>query len=521
MEAGPSTSLATTRSRLARYASAAAALLVVVLGAFWMVNRRASSSSARNLVVAVAVLPFIDLSSLKDQEYFSDGITEELITTLSQIEGMHVPSRTSTFAFKGKGTDIKEVGRALAASHIVEGSVRREGERFRISVQLVNVADGYHLWAETYDGDTKDVFAIQTTIARTVAEKLRGKLVSTAPAVASSPAAEVHPEAYDLYMKGRHSLYLKGRYAWYRRSEDGLRTAASYFQQAVNVAPRYARAHAGLADAYAVLGFYDYLPPREAFTTAERAATQALTLDSALGGPHATLGYVNLYYHWDWPRAEAAFQRAIAVDPTYSTAHQWYANLLTAMGRFDDAEREMRRAQELDPLSLIANAALGWVFYFAGDYEQSIAQCRQTLELDPEYALAVIWSGWSMEALGRTPEAIAQYRRAISLTSGSALSVASLARALAASGDRAQATVQLKELEARGARGQYVPAYELAKIHTALGNRDRAFEWLARAYEQRSHSLVFLQVDPQLKSLRGDPRFRRLVGDVGLVAATR
>jgi TolB-like protein/DNA-binding SARP family transcriptional activator/Tfp pilus assembly protein PilF len=506
------------RPRRRRYVVAAIALVVLMVGAAWIFS---GQSSAPPAPVAVAVLPFIDLSPARDQEYFSDGISEELINTLSQIEGIQVSSRTSAFAFKGKGTDVREIGRALRASHIVEGSVRRTADRFRISVQLVNVADGYHVWTETYDGEMRDVLTIETDIARAVAEKLQGKLIGGSPSAVASHPAGVSPEAHELYMRGRHSLYLKGRYAWYRRTEEGMRSAATFFQQAVDKEPRYARAHAGLGDAYAVLGFYDYLPPHEAFAKSEQAATRSIELDPTLGAPHTTLGYINLYYHWNWPRAESEFRRAIALDPNYSTAHQWYANFLTAMSRFDEAEREMRRAQELDPLSLIANAALGWVYYYAAAFDKSVEQCRQTLELDPQYAVALLWSGWALQELGRFPEAIDHHRKAVALTSGGALYVASLARAHAAAGDRPNAMKLLRELETRSQRGQYVPAYELAKIHAALGDHDRAFDSLGRALKQRAHSMVFLEVDPQLRSLRDDPRYAGLVRDVGLDSRER
>jgi TolB-like protein/tetratricopeptide (TPR) repeat protein len=496
--------------RVTRMAIIGGAIAAIALGGAWVASQRGARAAAAPPTVAVAVLPFIDLSPQKDQEYFADGITEELINTLSRVEGIQVPARTSVFAFKGQRIDVREIGRKLAATHLVEGSVRRTDGRFRIAVQLVSVADGYHVWTDSYDGEMKDVLTIESEIARTVAEKLQRKLIP-GPIV-----AEVHPDARDLYMKGRQSLYLKGRYAWYRRTEEGLRSAATFFQQAVDREPRYARAHAGLADAQAVLGFYDFVSPRDGFGKAEAAATRAVELDPTLAAPHATLGYIALYYHWDWKRAEDEFRQAIALDPAYSTAHQWYANLLTAMGRFDEAEREMRRAQELDPLSLIANAALGWVFYYAGAFQQSVDQCRQTLELDPQYAVALLWGGWSLEELGQFPEAIRRHQQAVSLTSGGSLYLASLARAHAAAGQRVAAMQVLGNLDARRARGQYVPSYEMAKIYAALGNRDRAFEWLGRALEQRSHSLVFLKVDPQLKPLRGDPRFARLVKDVGL-----
>jgi len=311
-----------------------------------------------------------------------------------------------------------------------------------------------------------------------------------------------------------YDLYLKGRYAWYRRREAGLRAAAHSFEQALAIAPDYARAHAGLADAYAVLGFYDYLPPTEAFPNAEAAARRAIALDATLAGPHATLGYVQLYHHWNLARGEEEFRRAIALEPNYSTAHQWYGNLLTAAGRFPEAEREMRRAQEIDPLSLIANAALGWVLYHAGDYAGAVAQCDRTLELDPDYALAHLWRGWALQELDSLPAAVVAHRRALAASDGTGLYVASLARSLALAGQRAGAESLLGQLRARGEAGRYVPSYEVARVYVALGDRRRAFAWLDRARAERSHSMVFLRVDPQLARLRDDPRFARLAAHV-------
>jgi tetratricopeptide (TPR) repeat protein len=321
-------------------------------------------------------------------------------------------------------------------------------------------------------------------------------------------------EAYNLYLRGRHALYMKGRYSWYRRTEEGLNAAATYFAQAIDKDSTYALAHAGLADANAVLGFYDYLPPREAFPRAERAARRAMALDSTLVQPYATLGYVELYYKWNWSRAEEWFTRAIDVGPRYSTAHQWQANFLTARARFDDAERAMNRAQEIDPLSLIASAAHGWVLYYAGDFERAAEQCRLTLELDPDYAVALLWRGWSLQELGRPAEALALLERAVALTHRSTLFVASLARSRAIAGDTAGARALLHELENRASQS-YVPTYEVAKIHLALGARDRALDLLERAHEERSHSMVFLGVDPQLRSLHGEERFEALVRRVG------
>jgi TolB-like protein/lipoprotein NlpI len=467
-------------------------------GGFLSLQRAASNPRT------VAVLPFANLSADRENEYFSDGITEELITTLGQVPGLRVASRTSAFAFKNKHVDVREVGRQLGVVAIVEGSVRRSGRTLRISAQLVNAASGYDLWSATYDREVDDVLAIQEEISRAIATRLVGTLVA-GDSVALAERSTRNHEAYD--------LYLKGRFAWHQRSRDGLRQAVTYFGEAVERDSGYARAHVGLGDAYAVSAFYDYLPPREAYPRAEAAARRAIAIDPILAAPHATLGYVYTYYHLDWPRAEHAFKRALAGDPTYSTAHQWYANLLTVAGRFAEAEREMRAAQEAEPLSLIAHAALGWSFYFAGKYEAALEQCRRTLALDPNFQLAHLWGGWALRELGRTAEAKEWIARAMRLSHGSPLARLALAQLLAgrSPAERDSARVIVREMESRRARGEYLPAYEIAKVHLALGDRRSAMSWLERAVDDSSHSRAFLHVDPQLAALRDDVRFRELV----------
>ena len=506
------------RARVGRRVALAAGVAVTLLaGTAWLGARRWRAPEAPPAVVAaapstIAVLPFADRSPGAGQEYFSDGMTEELIATLARVEGLRVASRTSSFAYRDRGLDVRAVGAQLGVAAVLEGSVRRDGDRLRITAQLVSVADGWQLWSETYDRAADDAFAVQQEIASAIVQTLRGRLVGGVVDAAAPGGPDA--AAYDLYLKGRHALYLKGRYAWYSRTEEGLRSAASYFAQAVAQAPGYARAHAGLADAYAVLGFYDFLPPREAFPKADSAARRAAQLDPTLGGPHATLGYVALYHGWDFARAEAEFRRAVALEPNYSTAHQWYANLLTAAGRFDEAERTMRRAEEIDPLSLIAKAALAWVHYHAGDNAAAVAQARETLELDPDYAVAHLWGGWALQAMDSLDAAVAAHRRAVAVTDGAALYVASLARSLALAGERAEAERLLAGLGSRADGGGYVPSYEVAKVHLALGRADEALAWLERALDERSHSMAFLRVDPQLAPLRADPRFARLVGRV-------
>jgi TolB-like protein/DNA-binding SARP family transcriptional activator/Tfp pilus assembly protein PilF len=460
---------------------------------------------------AVAVLPFADLSPAGDQEYFADGMTEELTARLSKLDGLAVVGRTSAFAFKGRAIDVREIGKQLGVSVVVEGSVRKSDDRLRIVAQLVDARNGYELWSDTYERELRDVFAVQDEIARTIITRLRGRLAG-GTALRTDAGAGDDPDAYN--------LYLKGRFEWHTRTEAGLRAAADYFRQATGRAPGYARAWAGLGDAYAVLGFYDYLAPADAFPRAAAAANRALELDPSLAEAHATLGYVALYYDWNWERAEAEFLRTIDLDGGYSTGHQWYANLLNALGRFDEAAAEMRAAMELDPLSLIANAALGWVLYHAGEYDRAVDQLGRTLELDAGFELAYLWRGQVLDELGRSGDAQRDLERVVHLSGGSAISRAALARSLVLADDTAAARELLRELEAEPG---YVPSFEIAKVHLALGDANAALLWLQRALEQRSHSIAFLAVDPQLRDLHGNAGYQRLVESVGLesVAANR
>jgi tetratricopeptide (TPR) repeat protein len=311
------------------------------------------------------------------------------------------------------------------------------------------------------------------------------------------------PQAYD--------AYLKGRFYWHRRTREGLHAAVEHFERAVERSPEYARAWAGLADAYAVLGFYDYLPPRQAFPKAQEAARRALWLDPSNASAEATLGYAALYYDWNLAEAEARFLKSIALNPNDSKAHHWYANLLTAAGRFEEAEREMRRAQQIEPLSLIASAALGWGFYHAGRHEDALEQLRLTLALDSEFELAYLWSGWALEALQRYDEAQHMVEQALARSSESGIGLASLARIQALRGEREAAERTLGKLMASNG---YIPAYEIGKAWLALGDTRRANDWLQKAYDERSHSLVFLRVDPQLASHRQNEEFQRLAARV-------
>lgn len=498
--------LASARPSLRTLLAAPLLLATVALGVLVLRNdgdlMGSESATTAAPSLTIAVLPFANASGRPEDEYFSHGLTEEVMDRLSRSGDLRVVSRTSAFALKGKNLGARDMGEVLGAESLVEGSVRRDGERLRISARLVNARDGYQLWSQSYDRTLDDAIAIQEEIALAIADTLTGKLMD-GRRKESHEAPAASPLAYD--------HYLKGRFYWHQRTQESLRAAAKHFEEAVRHAPEHAPAWAGLADAYAVLGFYDFLPPIEAFPKAQDAARRALELDPRNASAEATMGYVALYYEWDLVRAEARFRRSIELDPSYTKAHQWYGNLLTAAGRFEEAEREMRRAQQLEPLSMIASAALGWSLYHAGRHEGALEQYRLTLALDPNFELAYLWSGLALEALGRYDEALTMLQDAARRSHGSGISLASLARVHALRGERDEAEKILMQLMKSN---EYVPAYEISKAWFALGDNGQADEWLQRAFEQRSHSLVFLRVDPQMARRQQEPAIQRVAARV-------
>ncbi len=490
--------------RKLRVGLAAGAAVAVVLVAVWLGRGRLvdppGAAVSRAATSSVAVLPFADLSPEGDQEYLGDGIAEELLSALGQIQGLRVASRTSSFSFKGQSLDVKEIGQRLGVDAVIEGSVRRSGERLRIEARLVNVADGFHAWSDRFDTETADVFAVQDAIALSVVEAFQLRLSGGSTEVALKGQTTDHLA---------QDLYLNGRFAWNRRTQEGLERAVGFFEQAVARDPRYARALVGLGDAYAVLGFYDYRPPSEAFPRAQDAARRALAIEPTMAEAHATLGYAALYYDWDWEEAERQFRRALELNPEYPVAHQWYANYLTAMGRFEEAGQEMRAASERDPLSMIAAAATGWVHLYAREYARAVRQLDDVIALDPTFELAYLWGGQAHAGLGRLEEAESQIRKTVELSSGSSISRAALARVLALGGRANEARGILEELEREG-EGGYVPSYEIARAYVGLRELDTAAGWLERAYEEHAHSMAFLAVDPQLQPLHGHPRYEAL-----------
>ncbi len=454
---------------------------------------------------SIAVLPFVDMSPQQDQEYFCDGMAEELINSLTHIKGVRVVAWTSAFSFKGRDTDIREIGRKLNVETLLQGSVRKAGKRLRITAKLVNVTDGYHLWSERYDRKMKDVFAIQDEVALAIVANLKVNLLG------EEKAAIVRRHTNDLEA---YNFYLKGRYYWNKRTEAGFQKGIEYFQQAIEKDATYALSYAGIADCYNLLGWYCFLPPKEAFPRAMAAAEKALKMDDSLAEAHTLLAFTRLYYDWDWKDAERKFKRAIELNPGYATAHHWYAEYLALMGRMDEGIMEAKQALEFDPLSLIINTLWGFLFYFSGQYDQAIEQCQKTLEMDPKFVPAQFFLGLAYVQKSMFEEAITEFQKTISLFGSSTLMVAALGHAYAVSGKRDEVQKVLGELK-KISKQMYVPSYYTAAIYADLGEKNQAFEWLEKSYEERDNWLVYLKVDPIWDSVRSDPRFTALLKKIG------
>jgi len=475
----------------------AAAVVVLLLAGVAAAIRFRAGAKGPAVPVSAAVLPFADLSEGKDQEYFSDGLTDELITALSRVEGINVAARTSSFQFKNRQVDVSEIGRQLHVGAILEGSVRRSGNRVRITAQLVSTRNGYQLWADAYDRELKDVFGVQEDIARSIIAALQVKLGARGNrALRARPTTDI--EAYD--------LYLKGRFAWNQRTRSGMQLAVSYLEQAVARDSEFALAWAALADAYLLAIPYAGTSKDVDWPKAKAVATRALAIDSTLGEAYTALAYGTMIYDWDWPAAEANFQRAIAVDPTYPTGHQWYGDFLWSQGRLREALDQMRDALRLDPLSLIIGAEVAQTFYLQRQYDSAEAQLRTTLQLDPNYPHSLYVLGMVYMQQHRYREARDALQRAEQLGGFEDDLAGALASAYAQAGDRTVAARYTAELERRLAGGQVGP-FALALAYTGQGDLTRGFVYLDRAITIHDAFLPEDFFDPQLDRLRADPRF--------------
>jgi serine/threonine protein kinase/tetratricopeptide (TPR) repeat protein len=457
-------------------------------------------------IQSLAVLPFENLSGEPQQEYFVDGMTEALITRLAQINALKVISRTSVMQYKGVKKPLPEVGRSLHVDAVVEGSVVRFGDRVRISAELVEVSTDRQLLAQSYERDIRDVLALQSEIAQAIAKEIKIKLTSQEQTrlVITAP---VDPRAFE--------ACLKGRYFWNKRTREGFDKGVEYFEQAIAADHNYAPAYAGLADSHLMLAEYGLLSPNEALPKAKAAAAKAQELDDTLAEVHTSLGSIAEDYDWDWVGAQREFKRAIELNQGSATAHQWYAEFLAAMGRFDEALAEITRAREIDPLSLIISSVVGEILYESRHYGQAVEQLGKTLEMDPNFAEAHRLLGEAYVQLARPEKAVAEFQRAMTLSGDSPQCTASLARFYAISGREDEAKTMLKRLKPQSAPG-YVSSADLSLVYAGLGDKDRAFKLLREAYDQRDPFLVNIKVDPRLDNLRSDTRFKQLMQALGL-----
>ena len=450
---------------------------------------------------SIAVLPFVNASPDADNEYLSDGITDELIDALAKIAGLRVSSRTSVFALKGKSLDVRAVGALLGTSVVLEGTVRKAGDRLRITAQLTSTDDGRLLWSQRYDRQLVDVFAIQDEIAATIVNTLRATMF----AGLSEPIARRYTENIQAY-----GLYLKGRYEWNKRTQEGVAEAIRYFERAIAEDPAYAPAYAGLADSYSLDVDYRSIPVHEAYQRAKEYARKALALDESVPTAHASLAWSLFIYDWQWEDAEREFRRAIALNPRYASAHQWFAFLLAARGQHDAALLEGHTALELDPASVSARRAVGWLYYYARRYHQASEHLSRAIEMNPMAVESYRMLGSTMALQGDVAEAERVLREALTLEGAGAYSKATLGWLLATSGRRTEAEQLLRELEM--ARGEgYVSPVAFAILYIGLGNRPEALNWAERAYDERRGWLAYVNVNPIFDPLRTEPRFTALV----------
>jgi TolB-like protein/Tfp pilus assembly protein PilF len=428
---------------------------------------------------SIAVLPFLDLSSTKDQEYFCDGMTDELISELARIDGLRVVARTSVFGFKGKPQDVRQIGNQLNVATVLEGSIRKDGDHLRITAQLISVPDGYHLWSESYDRELKDVFAVQKELSRSIAGALQVSL-------GGPPAAVTDTSNLEAY-----NLYLLGRYHWSKRREPELDLAVRDFEAAVRLDPTYARAHAGLADAYVQLGRWASRNPRETMPKARQYALRALELNESLAEAHTSLGAIHLFYDWDITAARREYQKAIALNPGYVTAHWWYAFLLVASGQLQDARRELDQALRLDPLSVPILADAARLYRESGDESGAFSMARKALELDPASTIARVNMGLALAAQNRLPEALAAFEEAAAADPENAGALEFLAAGHARLGQRRSAESVITRLLTLSNR-KYV-ACEVATAYASAGHSDQALTWLERTVGERSTCIPWLR----------------------------
>ena len=487
-------------------------IALLVSASIWLAIRQTRPArelaTPLNMVKSVVVLPFENLSGDKDQQYFTDGMTDELIAHLAKVRSLRVISRTSAMEYKGTHKTLTEIARDLKVDAVVEGTVLRSGNRVRITAELVQVATDRHLWAETYQSQLGDILKLQSEVASAIVNEIRINLTPEEQQQLAS-TRPVSAEGYE--------DYLKGRFYWNKRTEEGLNRAIEYFQLATQKDPHSALAFAGLADCYSIIGsaIVGTVPSREVAPKAHAAALQALELDSSLAEAQTSLATVQFNYDWDWAAAGTGFRHSIELNPSYATAYQRYSLYLMALGQTQESLAQMNRARDLDPLSISMNFSLGWRLYMAGQYDQAIEQLRNTLDMDPNFILPRIVLGQAYEQKGAYPQAIAELQKAVSIAPDSPPILGALGHAYGLAGMKPEAEKILSQLTELN-RKRYVSPFYIAIVYAGLHENAKALDWLERAYGDRSNAIIFLRVDPELEGLRFDPRFQNLLRRLGL-----
>jgi TolB-like protein/DNA-binding winged helix-turn-helix (wHTH) protein len=474
-------------------------VLVLALGVWWRWLRPPAAQTVRS----IAVLPLRNLSGDVSQEYFADGMTDEIITALAGIRSLRITSRTSAMQYKSSREALPKIARALNVDAIVEGSVVRAGSRAHITADLIQAQTDRHLWTHSYEGDIRDVISLERDVARSIADEVNATLTPQEQARLAKPRRS-NPEAYD--------AYLEGRFYWGKRTSESLKRGLWFFEQAIQKDPESALSYAGVADTYNILADYTLIPSAQALPKAKEAASKALQLDDSLAEAHASLAWTKLHYDWDWSGAEREFRRAIELRPGYATSHQWYAELLAATGRFDEALAEMRRAEELDPLSAVIHIGIGRMLYLARRYDQATIQLRNATELYPNLVYARVYLAFCYDQEKLYPQALVELDAANALANQK-YSIGQ-AHVYAVSNRRRESERTLRQLEQPS---DATDPFFLAGVYAALGNRDKAFALLDRAYDEHSSFLIFVNVWSWMDPLRPDPRFARLLARMGLV----
>jgi TolB-like protein/DNA-binding winged helix-turn-helix (wHTH) protein/Tfp pilus assembly protein PilF len=501
-----SATAAKSEKRVRRPILVALSVLAIVLAGvfgFRYLKRPSPTTGPSSQLTSLVVLPFENLSADKDQAYFADGMTDELIAHLAKIRSLRVISRTSSMEYKGTHKTLSQIARDLNVDSVVEGTVLRSGDRVRITAELVQVATDRHLWAETYESQLGDILTLQSHVASAIVNEIRVKLTPE-DQVRLATTRPVSTQSYE--------NYLKGRYYWNKRSQEGLTKAIDYFQLAIEQDPNYALAYAGLADCYSIIGsaIVGTVPASEVAPKARAAALKSLELDNTLAEAQTSLATVRFNYDWDWNAAASGFRRAVELNPSYATAYQRNSLYLMSMGRTSESIAEMNRAHDLDPLSVSMNFSLGWRLYMAREYDQAIEQLRNTIDMDPDFVLPHLVLGQAYEQKKMYDQAIAELRRAADISQSSPPAIAALARIYAVSGRTSEARKLLDQLMEQSKK-RYVSPFYVAIVYAGLGENDQALDWIEKAYKDRSNAIVFAKVDPQLDTLRATPRFQSLL----------